>query len=120
MTTDITNVQNAFMMLTRIAVRSPFMLIFALIMAFRLAGRLAWIFAAVVPILAGTLILVASRAMPLFRRIFKRYDRMNESVEENRTGIRVVKSFVREDHEEEKRCVEDEGAGDPAVVFPKE
>ncbi len=102
MTTDVTNVQNAFMMLTRIAVRSPFMLIFALIMAFRLAGRLAWIFAAVVPILAGTLILVASRAMPLFRRIFKRYDRMNESVEENITGIRVVKSFVREDYEEEK------------------
>ncbi len=102
MTTDVTNVQNAFMMLTRIAVRSPFMLIFALIMAFRLAGRLAWIFAVVVPILAGTLILVASRAMPLFRRIFKKYDRMNESVEENITGIRVVKSFVREDYEEAK------------------
>ncbi len=102
MTTDVTNVQNAFMMLTRIAVRSPFMLIFALIMAFRLAGRLAWIFAVVTPILAGTLILVASKAMPLFRRIFKRYDRMNESVEENITGIRVVKSFVREDYEEEK------------------
>ncbi len=102
MTTDVTNVQNAFMMLTRIAVRAPFMLIFALIMAFRLAGRLAWIFAIVTPILAGTLILVASKAMPLFRRIFKRYDRMNESVEENIIGIRVVKSFVREDHEEEK------------------
>lgn len=102
MTTDVTNVQNAFMMLTRIAVRAPFMLIFALIMAFRLAGRLAWIFAIVTPILAGTLILVASKAMPLFRRIFKRYDRMNESVEENIIGIRVVKSFVREDYEEEK------------------
>ncbi len=102
MTTDVTNVQNAFMMLTRIAVRAPFMLIFALIMAFRLAGRLAWIFAIVTPILAGTLILIASKAMPLFRRIFKRYDRMNESVEENIIGIRVVKSFVREGHEEEK------------------
>ena len=102
MTTDVTNVQNAFMMLTRIAVRSPFMLIFALIMAFRLAGRMAWIFAVVIPILAGTLIAVASRAMPLFRRIFKRYDRMNESIEENIVGMRVVKSFVREDFEEKK------------------
>jgi len=102
MTTDVTNVQNAFMMLIRVAVRSPFMLIFAFIMAFRLAGRMAWIFVAVVPILAGTLILVASKAMPLFRRIFKRYDRMNESVEENITGIRVVKSFVREEHEEKR------------------
>ena len=102
MTTDVTNVQNAFMMITRIAVRSPFMLIFALIMAFRLAGRMAWIFAVVIPILAGTLILVASRAMPLFRRIFKKYDRMNESIEENITGIRVVKSFVREEYEEKK------------------
>ena len=102
MTTDVTNVQNAFMMLTRIAVRSPFMLIFALIMAFRLAGRMAWIFAVVIPILAGTLIKVASTAMPLFRRIFKKYDLMNESVEENITGMRVVKSFVREDFEEAK------------------
>lgn len=102
MTTDVTNVQNAFMMLTRIAVRSPFMLIFAFIMAFRLGGRMAWIFVVVVPILAGTLIAVASRAMPLFRRIFKKYDRMNESVEENITGIRVVKSFVREEFEKHK------------------
>lgn len=102
MTTDVTNVQNAFMMLTRIAVRSPFMLIFALIMAFRLAGRMAWIFAVVTPILAGTLIMVATRALPLFRRIFRKYDRMNESVEENIVGMRVVKSFVREDFEQEK------------------
>lgn len=102
MTTDVTNVQNAFMMLTRIAVRSPFMLIFALIMAFRLASRMAWIFAVVIPILAATLIIVATKAMPLFRRIFKRYDRMNESVEENIVGMRVVKSFVREEFEQEK------------------
>ncbi len=102
MTTDVTNVQNAFMMLTRVAVRSPFMLIFAFVMAFRLAGRMAWIFVAVVPILAGTLIAVASKAMPLFRRIFKKYDRVNESVEENITGIRVVKSFVREQYEEDR------------------
>ncbi len=102
MTTDVTNVQNAFMMLTRIAIRAPFMLIFALIMAFRLAGRMAWIFAVVIPILAGTLIAIAIRAMPLFRRIFKKYDRMNESVEENIVGMRVVKSFVREQYEEKK------------------
>ncbi len=102
MTTDVTNVQNAFMMLIRIAVRSPFMLIFALIMAFRLAGRMALIFAVVAPILAGTLIMVASKAMPLFKRIFKKYDRLNESVEENIIGMRVVKSFVREQYEEDK------------------
>ena len=102
MTTDVTNVQNAFMMITRIAVRSPFMLIFALIMAFRLGGRMAWIFAVVIPILAGTLIKVASLAMPLFRRIFKKYDRMNESIEENIIGMRVVKSFVREEYEQSK------------------
>ncbi len=102
MTTDVTNVQNAFMMMTRIAVRAPFMLIFAFVMAFRLAGRMAWIFVVVLPILAGTLIMVASRAMPLFRRIFKRYDRMNESIEENIVGMRVVKSFVREEYEQKK------------------
>ena len=102
MTTDVTNVQNAFMMLIRIAVRSPFMLVFALIMAFRLAGKMALIFAVVAPILAGTLIMVASRAMPLFKRIFKKYDRLNESVEENIVGMRVVKSFVREGYEENK------------------
>ena len=102
MTTDVTNVQNAFMMLTRIAVRAPFMLIFALIMAFRLAGRMAWIFAVVTPILAATLVTIASKAMPLFRRIFKKYDALNESVEENIVGMRVVKSFVRESYEQEK------------------
>ena len=102
MTTDVTNVQNAFMMLTRIAIRAPFMMIFAFIMAFRLGGRLAWIFVVVVPILGGTLFFVASRAMPLFRRIFKKYDRLNESVEENIVGMRVVKSFVREDYEKSK------------------
>ena len=102
MTTDVTNVQNAFMMMTRIAVRAPFMLIFALIMAFRLAGKMAWIFAVVTPILATTLITIASKAMPLFRKIFKKYDALNESVEENIVGMRVVKSFVRESYEQEK------------------
>ncbi len=102
MTTDVTNVQNAFMMLTRVAVRAPFMMIFAFVMAFRLGGNMAWIFAVVVPILAGTLIAIASKAMPLFKRIFKKYDRMNESIEENIIGMRVVKSFVREEYEEAK------------------
>lgn len=102
MTTDVTNVQNAFMMMTRMAVRAPFTLIFAFIMAFSLGGKMAWIFAFVIPILAGTLALVASKAMPLFRRIFKRYDKVNESVEENIQGMRVVKSFVREEYEQAK------------------
>ena len=102
MTTDVTNVQNAFMMLTRMAIRAPFMLIFAIIMAFALGGKLAFIFAVVMPILAATLAIIASKAMPLFRRIFKRYDKVNESVEENIQGMRVVKSFVREDYEQKK------------------
>ncbi len=102
MTTDVTNVQNAFMMLTRIAVRAPFMLIFALIMAFRMAGKMAWIFAVVTPILGTTLVMIATKAMPLFRRIFKKYDALNESVEENIVGMRVVKSFVRESYEQDK------------------
>ena len=102
MTTDVTNVQNSYMMIIRTAVRSPFMLIFAFVMAFRLGGSMAWIFALVVPILAGVLIAVASHAMPLFRRIFKKYDKLNESVEENIAGMRVVKSFVREEYEQKK------------------
>lgn len=102
MTTDVTNVQNAFMMVIRTAVRAPFMMIFAFIMAFKLGGQMAWIFVVVVPILGGTLGLVASKAMPLFRRIFKKYDKLNESVEENIQGMRVVKSFVREEYEQEK------------------
>lgn len=102
MTTDVMNVQNAFMMIIRIAVRAPFMLIFAFVMAFMMAGKLAWIFAVVVPILAAGLIIIAKLAIPLFRRIFKKYDKLNESVEENIRGMRVVKSFVRGDFEEQK------------------
>jgi len=102
MTTDVTNVQNAFMMLTRMAIRAPFMLIFAVVMAFALGGKLAFIFALVIPILGATLAIIASKAMPLFRRIFKRYDKVNESVEENIQGMRVVKSFVREEYEQQK------------------
>lgn len=102
MTTDITNVQMAFMMLIRIAVRAPFMLIFAFAMAFVMAGRMALVFVFVTPLLGITMYLVASKAMPIFKRIFKKYDRLNESVEENIRGMRVVKAFVREEYEMDK------------------
>jgi len=99
MTTDVTNVQNSFMMVVRTAIRAPFTIIFAFIMAFRLGGKMAWIYVLVVPVLGGSFAFIASKAMPFFRRIFKRYDKLNESVEENIQGMRVVKSFVREDFE---------------------
>ena len=102
MTTDVANVQNAFMMLIRTAIRSPFMFLFAIVMAFVMGGRMAWIFVVVVPILGAGLAFVISRAMPRFRRVFKKYDKLNSSVQENLKGIRVVKSFVREDYENEK------------------
>ena len=102
MTTDVTNVQNAFMMIIRTAIRSPFMMIFAFIMAFVMGGKMAIVFVVVVPILGFVLIFIAKTVMPIFKRIFKRYDKLNESVEENIRGIRVVKSFVREEHEKSK------------------
>ena len=102
LTTDVTNVQNAFMMIIRVAVRTPFMLIFALIMAIRMAPQLAVIYLAIVPILSIGLVVIAKLAMPIFRTLFKKYDALNESVQENVTGIRVVKSFVREKYEIEK------------------
>lgn len=102
LTTDVTNVQMSFMMIIRTAIRSPFMFLFAIISAFVMGGKMAWIYICVVPILGGTLIFVASRAMPLFRKVFKKYDNLNSSVQENIKGIRVVKSFVREDYEKRK------------------
>ncbi|NJP39585.1 ABC transporter ATP-binding protein [Oscillospiraceae bacterium HV4-5-C5C] len=102
MTTDITNVQNAFMMIIRIAIRAPLMLIFAFVMAFIMGGRMAWIFLVVLPILSAGLILVIARAMPVFRRVFKKYDRLNASIQENINGMRVVKAYVREDYEQQK------------------
>ena len=102
LTTDVTNVQNAFMMIIRVAVRTPFMLIFALIMAIRMAPQLAVIYLAIVPILSIGLVVIAKLAMPIFRTLFKKYDALNESVQENVTGIRVVKSFVREQYEIKK------------------
>lgn len=102
LTTDVSNVQNAYMMLVRTAIRCPFMLIFAFVMSIRLGGPIALVFAGVVPVLAFGLFSIIWRVMPLFRRLFKKYDKLNESVQENVAGMRVVKSFVREDHERKK------------------
>ena len=102
LTTDVSNVQHAYMMLVRTAIRCPFMLVFAFVMSIRLGGSMALIFAGVLPVLAFALFFIISRVMPLFRRLFKKYDKLNESVQENIAGMRVVKSFVREDHERGK------------------
>lgn len=102
MTTDIQNVQNSFMMIIRSVVRSPIMLIFAVIMAFKMGGRLAYIFIIVIPVLGFGLIYIAIKVMPIFKRVFKKYDKLNSSVQENIKGMRVVKSFVREEYEKVK------------------
>ena len=102
MTTDVTNVQFAYMMVIRTAIRSPLMLVFAFIMAFVMGGRMAWIFLFVLPVLGLGLALVIAKTIPLFRRVFKKYDKLNESIQENVKAMRVVKSFVREDYESEK------------------
>ncbi len=102
LTTDVSNVQHAYMMLVRTAIRCPFMLIFAFVMSIQLGGSLAWIFAGILPVLAFALFFIISKVMPLFRTLFKKYDKLNESVQENIAGMRVVKSFVREDYEREK------------------
>ena len=102
LTTDVTNVQMSFMMLIRIAVRAPMMLVFSIIMAFVTGGKLAFSFVIIVPFLTFGLIMVARRAMPAFRAVFRKYDRLNESIEENVRGMRVVKGFSREEHEKSK------------------
>jgi len=102
MTTDVTNVQMSYMMIIRTAIRAPFMLIFSMVMAFTINSRMALIFLCTTPILATGLILIMTKAIPFFNRIFKKYDKLNESVEENVRGMRVVKSYVREDYEIEK------------------
>lgn len=102
MTTDITTVQNAFMMMIRIAVRAPMMFIFAIIMAYVLGGKLATTFVIVVPVLGIGLVVIGKLAMPAFRAVFKKYDKLNESIEENVRGMRVVKGFARESYEQEK------------------
>ncbi|MBQ1323088.1 MAG: ABC transporter ATP-binding protein [Erysipelotrichaceae bacterium] len=102
LTSDVSSVQNAFQMIIRMAVRAPLMLIFSIVMALRINARMALIFFAIVPFLAIGLLAIFRTAHPIFRRIFKKYDALNNSVQENVSGIRVVKSFVREDYEIEK------------------
>ena len=91
LTTDITNVQMAYMMIIRIAMRSPLMLIFSFIMGFVMGGKMAWIFLVIIPILGIGLFLVIRKTMPLFRRVFRKYDALNDSIQENVQGMRVVK-----------------------------
>lgn len=102
LTTDVTNVQNAFMMIIRIAVRAPLMLVFAVVMAIYVGKQLSLVFVLVIPILTAGLFTIIHKAMPLFRSVFRKYDAMNESIQENVKGMRVVKSFVREDYEKQK------------------
>lgn len=102
LTTDITNVQMAYMMIIRIAIRCPLMLIFSFVMGFYMGGRLAVIFLITIPILGLGLFLVIRAVMPLFRRVFRKYDALNDSVQENVQAMRVVKSYVREDYEKKK------------------
>ena len=102
MTTDVTNVQMAFMMVIRTAVRAPLMFVFAITMAFLMGGRLALTFAVVVPVLIFGLLNIAKHAMPAFRSVFRKYDKLNESIEENVRAMRVVKGFAREGFEKQK------------------
>ena len=102
MTTDIMNVQMAFMMIIRVAIRCPLMLVFSFAMGFIMGGRLAMIFLFTIPFLAIGLALVIRSAMPVFRRVFRKYDALNDSVQENVQAMRVVKSYVREDYEKKK------------------
>lgn len=102
LTTDITNVQNAYQMVIRILVRSPLMLVFALVMVFSINRELSMIFLGIVPVLTVGLFTIIHFAHPLFRKVFKIYDRLNNVVQENLQGIRVVKSYVREEHENQK------------------
>ena len=102
MTTDVVNVQMSFMMIIRIAIRGPLMLIFSFIMGFAMGGRLALIFLVTIPLLSVGLILVIRKATPIFRRVFRKYDALNDSVQENVQAMRVVKSYVREEYEKKK------------------
>lgn len=102
LTTDVTNVQNAYQMIIRIAIRTPLMMIFAFIMSFTISWELGLIFVVAIPLLGTGLALILSRVVPLFKRIFRKYDNLNNSVQENVSGIRVVKSFVRDKYEIDK------------------
>lgn len=102
LTTDVTNVQNAYMMIIRSAIRAPLMVIFAFTMAIIMGGKLAWIFLIVMPVLLAGLLVIVFKAMPLFQKVFRKYDNLNASIQENIKAMRVVKSFAREDYEQEK------------------
>ena len=102
MTTDVMNTQQSFAMVIRIVIRAPLMLIFSAVMAFVTGGHMAWIFVTAIPVIGIIFFVLARFAMGIFRRVFKRYDTLNESVQENVAGMRVVKSFVREDYEDNK------------------
>ena len=99
LTTDVSNLQMAYQMILRIAIRCPLMIIFSIIMAFNINSELAWIFVIVMPILGFALFMIAHKVMPVFRKLFKKYDKLNNSIQENVKGIRVVKSYVREEYE---------------------
>lgn len=102
LTTDVTNVQNAYQMIIRIAIRTPMLLIFSFVFSFRISWKISLIFLAAMPVIGVALFIMMKVVMPFFRKIFRKYDNMNESVQENVQAIRVVKSFVREEHEKEK------------------
>ena len=102
MTTDVANAQMSYMMVIRTAIRSPLMLIFSVVMAYVMGGALATAFVVVIPVLAFGLLLISRKAMPAFRSVFRKYDRLNESVEENVRAMRVVKGFSREEYEKKK------------------
>ena len=102
LTTDITNVQMAYMLIIRVAIRCPLMLVFSFVMGFVMGGRLAMLFLFTIPVLLIALLLVIRAATPLFRRVFRKYDALNDSVQENVQAMRVVKSYVREDYEKKK------------------
>ena len=102
LTTDVTNVQMSYMMLIRTAIRSPLMLIFSIIMSFAVSPTLPTVFFVTVPILGFGMFIITKKAMPVFRRVFKKYDNLNNSIQENIKGMRVVKAYVREDYESNK------------------
>lgn len=102
MTTDVTNVQMSYMMIIRQAIRCPLMLVFSFVMAFVMGGKMAFIFLLMVPILGIGLSLVIYKTMPLFKKVFRKYDALNNSIQENVQAMRVVKAFVREDFEKKK------------------
>ena len=102
LTTDLSNVQNAFMMIIRVAIRSPLMFIFSIVMSFSISSTLPAVFCVTIPVLAFGIILIIKKAMPIFKKVFKKYDDFNSSIQENIKGMRVVKAYVREDYEVQK------------------